>query len=176
MVKEITRLNIIMAGNFAQHLGLHKTSERLQRLPEKISRFKQITDPDRRLIQARWLSLDAEFTEKTFKEDMKDKQKQIDEVGGMCSETSNGIKNRSRGILLVDLAFVAMGAYCIATGAVTAGTAIGLLIAAAVLNLSFFATAMRIKTQAKLLKEGPKLIEEGIKELKEDLCAITGEN
>jgi hypothetical protein len=175
-MKEPTKTKLLRASAIAYELGLHSTSERLQRLPEKIAKFKQITDPDKRLIQARWLSLDAESTEKTFKEDLKDKQKQIDKVSGMCSETSSAIKNRSKGIILVDLSFVAMGAYCIASGAMTAGNVFGLLIAAAVLNLSFFATAMKIKTQAKLLKEGPKLIEEGIKELKEDLCAITGEN
>ncbi len=175
MVKEATRLKVLRASAIAYELGLHNTSERLQRLPEKIRRFKAITDPDRRLTQARWLSLEAESAEKVFREDMSEKQGMIEQIGGSCENTASAIKARSVGLALVDLSFVSMIAYCITTGAMTVGNATNLLFAAVLINMSFVFSALRIKSQMGLLKDGPKKIEEGIKELKEEVCAIIGD-
>lgn len=172
MVKEATRIKVLRATAIAQELGLHNTSERLQRLPEKIARFKDITDPDRRLIQARWLSLDADFTEKTFKEDMKEKEEQIGRVGDSVEAGVLSLKSRTRGVFIVDAAFTLMSAYYIATGVLTLGNVAALAVSFAALNLTFFMTSSLIKSKMELLREGPKQIEEGIKELQKEVTAL----
>lgn len=176
MVKQTTRLNIIMAHAMAHDLGFHDTSERLQRLPDKIARFKSITDPERRLIQARWLSLDAESAETTFKKDLEEKKEMIKEICVSCESASTAIKKRGIGLALIDLSFGAITAYLVATKDPMAGTAVGLLLAAALYTTTQIVSALRLWCNTKLLKEGPKMIAEGITELKEEVCAIIGEN